>query len=155
MIKKLHNIKQIVITLLLAGFISVFVCDALCDFELISWGNYPAFVKEADHHSIKDQKHEHHDVANDHHHEDSQPDDGGQEDECCDEEVKNLYASLIKYEIRKLPVETPVFQMFYEVFAINFKEKNFNQQLLPFLFTNLPPPLSGIHIRIFIQSFLN
>lgn len=123
MIKKLHNIKQIVITLLLAGFISVFVCDALCDFGLISWGNYPTFVKEADHHSIKDQEHEQYDVANDHHHEDSQPDDGSEEDECCDEEVKNLYASLIKYEIRELPVETPVFHMFYQVFAINFKEK--------------------------------
>lgn len=155
MIKRLHKRKEYIVILLLTGFISVFVCDALCDFGVISWGNYSAIVQEADHHPIKGHNHDHHatseyqhDGKHDHH-------GNNEDDECCDEIVTNLYASLIKYELRQIPVETPVFHVLFQVYAVDFEVENFNQQLLPFLYTNLPPPLSGNHIRIFIQSFLN
>lgn len=157
MIRKLHNIKQYIVTLLLTGFISVFVCDALCDLGLISWGNYPIIVKEADPHPKKTHDHNHHKAATDHHHDDKHSHDDSKEDECCDEVVNNLYASLIKYELKQIPVETPIFHVLYQVYAIDFEVETFNQhqQLLPFLYTNLPPPVSGNHIRVFIQSFLN
>lgn len=155
MIRKLHNMKQYIVILLLTGFMSVFVCDALCDLGLISWGNYPAVVKEADYHPKKAHDHDHQDATTNHHDDDKDSHDGNEEDECCDEVVNNLYASLIKYELKQIPVETPVFHVLYQVYAINFETEIFNQQLLPFLYTNLPPPISGFHIRISIQSFLN
>ncbi|HNP16940.1 MAG TPA: hypothetical protein PKL31_00795 [Fulvivirga sp.] len=155
MIKRLHKRKEYIVILLLTGFISVFVCDALCDFGVISWGNYSAVVNKTDTHPKKAHDHDHHDTNTDHHHDNKHSHDGNEEDECCDEVVNNLYASLIKYELKQIPVETPVFHVLYQVYAVDFETENFNQQLLPFLYTNLPPPLSGNHIRIFIQSFLN
>ena len=77
------------------------------------------------------------------------------EEECCDEEVNNLYASLIKYEAKQNPVEVPVFHLLYQVYVINPEPENFHQKTLSFFYANLPPPISGFHIRIFIQSFLN
>jgi hypothetical protein len=154
MMIKLHNIKQYIVTLLLTGFISVFVCDALCDLGLMSWGNYPAMVKEADPHPKKTHDHNHHKAATDHHHDDKHSHDADEE-ECCDEVVNNLYASLIKYELKQTPVEAPAFQMLYRIYNLDVEADIFNKQLLPFLYTNLPPPVSGNHIRIFIQSFLN
>ncbi|MEQ9439904.1 MAG: hypothetical protein RIG62_12695 [Cyclobacteriaceae bacterium] len=155
MIKRLHKRKEYIVILLLTGFISVFVCDALCDFGVISWGNYPAVVNKTDPHPKKAHDHDHHDTNTDHHHDNKHSQDGNEEDECCDEVVNNLYASLIKYELKQIPVETPIFHVLYQVYAVDFEVEYFNQQLLPFLYTNLPPPLSGNHIRIFIQSFLN
>ena len=155
MIRKLHNIKQYIVTLLLTGFISVFVCDALCDFGLISWGDSASVVKNADTHPKNAHDHDHHDAATNHHQEDEHSHDDSEEDECCDEVVNNLYASLIKYELKQILVETPIFHILYQVYAVDFEVEAFNQQLLPFLYTNLPPPVSGNHIRIFIQSFLN
>ena len=151
MIRKLHKKNQYLVTLLLVGFISVFLCDALCDFELISWGNSPVIVQEVEHHPVKGHDHDHHDAASDPQHHDKQDND---EDECCDEMVTNLYASLIKYELKQNAVEIPVFHLLYQVYAINFQVETFNQKPLLFLYTNLPPPVIGYHIRIFIQSYL-
>ena len=53
MIKRLHKRKEYIVILLLTGFISVFVCDALCDFGVISWGNYSAVVNKTDTHPKK------------------------------------------------------------------------------------------------------
>lgn len=155
MMIKLHNIKQYIVTLLLTGFISGFVCDAFCNFGVISWGNYPTSTNEMVHHSIKVYDlDDHHNAPKDHHHDDKHSHDADEE-ECCDEVVNNLYASLIKYELKQTPVEAPAFQMLYRIYNLDVEAEIFNKQLLPFLYTNLPPPVSGNHIRIFIQSFLN
>jgi hypothetical protein len=145
--------KQCIVILFLTGFISVFACDALCDLGLISWGNSTAIIENADHH--QNEGHGHHSdeiLAHEHHGPSEQQE--NDEEECCDEIVKNLYASLIKYDLKQIPVETPVFQLLYQVFALDFQAKIFHQKLLPFLYANLPPPVSGYRIRIFIQSFL-
>jgi hypothetical protein len=162
--------KQYIVTLLLTGFISVFVCDALCNLGLISWGNYPAIEQEADHHPIKGNDNEHHDDAISYHHNDSEHHDNTasdhhndnkhehentDEEQCCDEIVTNLYASLIKYELKQNIVEIPVFHSLFRVNAIDFQSESINQKIFSSFYANLPPPVSGHQIRIFIQSFLN
>lgn len=153
--KRLHKRKEYIVILLLTGFISVFVCDTLCDFGMISWRTYPAGVIETDPHPKKVHDHHHQDTNKDHHHDNKDSHDANEEEECCDEVVNNLYASLIKYELKQIRVEAPVFHVLYQVYIEDFEVEYLNQQLLTFLYTNLPPPLSGNYIRIFIQSFLN
>ncbi len=150
---KLYNMKQCIVILFLTGFISVFVCDALCDLGVVSWGNSTAIIENADHHQNEGQGHDE-DAISDHHHDDTNNHQENDEEECCDEIVSNLYASLVKYELKQIPLETPVFQLLYQVFALDFQAEIFHQKVLPFLYANLPPPVSGFHIRIFIQSFL-
>lgn len=154
MMKKLQNKKQYIVTLALTGFISVFLCDGLCDLGLISWGNYPAIVQETE--QYQDEGHGHHaDAVSDHHHDDEHEHQNDEEEQCCDEIVNNLYSSLIKYEVRQNSVEIPVFQLIYQVYALDFQTETFNQKIFSLFYTNLPPPISGYRIRIFIQSFLN
>ncbi|NDP22117.1 MAG: hypothetical protein GZ091_13695 [Paludibacter sp.] len=153
MIRKLHRNKQYIVTILLTGFISVFVCDALCDLGLISWGNYPQITENAYHH--QKEGHGHDDAVSDHHHDNEHERQDNGKEQCCDEIVTNLYASLIKYEIKQSSIEIPVFHLLYQVYAVDFQTETFNQKIFSFFYTNLPPPVSGFHIRIFIQSFLN
>ncbi|PZX51518.1 hypothetical protein LV84_03675 [Algoriphagus ratkowskyi] len=153
-IRKLHFKKQFIVTLLLTGFVSVFVCDALCDMGLISWVSHPtAIVETVDQHQNEGYGH-HSDEILAHKHNGPSEHQENDEEECCDEIVKNLYASLIKYDLKQIPVETPIFHLLYHVFALDFQAEIFHQKILPFLYANLPPPVSGYRIRIFIQSFL-
>ena len=154
MIRKLHNMKIHIAALLLTGFVSVFACDALCNLGLISWGNYTAVVEKADPHHMSGHDHDHHVADSDHQHDQDHHNKSDQE-ECCDEIVNNLYSSLIKYELKQNTVEVPTLHLLYEVHVIDFEAKNFLQKSLSFFYANLPPPISGFHIRIFIQSFLN
>ena len=146
--------KQYIVILLLTGFASVFVCDGLCDLGLISWGNSTAIIEKSDH-SQKDGHGHHGDAISDHHSDNEHEHQAAEEEECCDEIVNNLFASLIKYELKQSAVEIPVYHFLYQVFAVDFEAIKFHKQILSFLFTNLPPPVSGFDIRISVQSFLN
>lgn len=139
--------KGSIVALLLTGFLGVFMCDALCDLGVISMGNYLVTVQEVDHHQTNDHDH---DADSDHRHVGNNESD---EDECCDEEVSNFYASLIKYELKQNSVQIAVFCLPYQVFELGFQEK-VNQKKLSFFYANLPPPIGGYLIRIFFQSFL-
>jgi ABC-type Zn2+ transport system substrate-binding protein/surface adhesin len=119
---------------------------------LISCGNYAQITENADHH--QNEGHGHDDAVSDHHHDNEHEHQDNEEDECCDEIVNNLYASLIKYELKHKAVEIPVFQQLYQVYAVDFLTEAFNQKIVSFFYANLPLPVSGYHIHIFIQSFL-
>jgi hypothetical protein len=154
MIRKMHHMKQYIVILLLTGFASVFVCDGFCDLGLISWGNSTAIIEKADH--SQNEGHGHHgDAISDHHNDNERKHQNPDEEECCDEIVTNLYASLIKYELPQNTVETPVYHLLSQVYTVAHKTISLNQKTFPLFYTNLPPPISGYHIRVFIQSFLN
>jgi hypothetical protein len=154
MIKKIHHKKQYIVILLLTAFASVFVCDGLCDLGLISWGNSTAIVEKPNHRQ-KDGHGHHDDAISDHHNDNEHEHQAAEEEECCDEIVNNLFASLIKYELKQNAVEIPVYHLLYHVYTINVPTETLNQKPLLFLYTNLPPPVTGYDIRVFIQSFLN
>lgn len=156
MMRKLHANRQRIVALLLTGFMSVLVCDFLCDVGVISWGAFSAHTDIADNPT---KAHHHHDSQTDHHHHDDQHDyDHNQDhkgDDCCDDMVEQVYASLIKYELKQHTFQPLAYYLLYQIYTEAFVPKGFSQKLLSFLYTNLPPPISGFHIRVFIQSFLN
>lgn len=146
MVRKLRYMKQHIVVLLLVGFTSAFVCDALCDLGVISWDNYAA-VQRLNNHSLHEPDDHHADTEKHHHTND--------EEACCDEAINNLYSSLIKQELKPNLLQIPIHYLLWPVVGLNDRAAIFSRKACSFFYTNLPPPLSGSHIRIFIQSFRN
>ncbi len=101
--RKLNTYKSTIVGLFLTGFISVFVCDFLCDTGLIFPKHYNAGeVALSDHHANRESQHE--DSGHDHHHtsdhhghdEITRSSASSDKDDCCDDTVNSIYASLVK-----------------------------------------------------------
>lgn len=151
--RKLHAHKQYIVALLLSGFSSVFVCDFLCDVGVISWARFNSHAVITDH---PKEAHHHHDSPTDHHHDDTHDHNKSHEqDDCCQDVVNQIYASLIKFELKQSTLQAPLYCYMYEAYTVYGKPNTYSQRLLSFLYTNLPPPVGGFHIRVLIQSFLH
>ena len=150
--RNLRTKRQYIVALLLTGFISVFVCDFLCDVGVISWEHLNSSSVKTDHHH-RTEAHNHHDSH--HHHDEHDHDQDDEEDDCCNDMVNQVYASLIKPEIKQSTFQPLVYHLLYQTYTVAFEPRGFSQKHLFFFYTNLPPPVSGFQIRVIIQSFLN
>ncbi len=161
----LHRYKTQVIAVLLVAFSGLFLCNFLCGFDIVSIRGYQgietvAVQKHSDGHEDHNHHHEnatgidHQENGNtthgDHHSHDSQS-----TDDCCKELTNAIYSSLINQNTQ-VPVVNAKFSTIYILslpeFIINATTR-IRKGIL--LYYNLPPPLSGIDVRILFQSFLN
>lgn len=156
--RKLNQHKSTIVSLFLTGFISVFVCDLLCNTGLIFPKHHISHkVADTGHHTNNQSHHEEsghdHHHATDHHHDDKHDHEPG-EDDCCDDMVNSIYASLIK-ETSESVFKAPASPLIYQTQVADNTPVVFHQKLLSLLYTDLPPPPSGFERRVLIQSFLN
>ncbi len=150
--RKLNQHKSTIVGLFLAGFISVFVCDFLCDNGLIFQA----------HHSHSAASHTHGTATASHDHQAPDHDHGTQshehkdtdKDDCCNDMVNSIYASLIKQNSEK-PISLAVASLFFQHTVFELRPLYFYKRFISFQATDLPPPLGGFGIRVRIQSFLN
>ncbi|KYG79294.1 hypothetical protein AWW67_13025 [Roseivirga seohaensis] len=154
MMRKLNQHKSTIVGLFLTGFISVFVCDFLCDIGLIFPKHYNVSeVALSDHHANResqqeDSGHDHDHGTQSHEHKDTDKDD------CCDDMVNSIYASLIKRSAEKA-ISFSVAFLFVQHPVFELRPLYFYKRFISFQATDLPPPLGGFGIRVRIQSFLN
>lgn len=152
MMRKLNQHKSTIVGLFLTGFISVFVCDFLCDNGLIFQA----------HHSHSAASHTHGTATASHDHQAPDHDHGTQshehkdtdKDDCCDDMVNSIYASLIKQNSEK-SISLAVASLFFQHTVFELRPLYFYKRFISFQATDLPPPLGGFGIRVWIQSFLN
>jgi len=171
-IRKLRTI-QIQLTLgLLLAFSGVFICNALCDLGILDirmYSGQTAIVAHDSHgskhghdqHGDADEPHSGHHVADVKHHDvhgpsgDQHKHNGKDKDDCCEEETRQLLASLVNYELPTFQTEKVPVLLQAVVFDQDFT--NFNTNKKPNVYSlnsSLSPPLSGFQLRILYQSFL-
>tara|TARA_R110001592_G_scaffold64751_2_gene198882 strand:+ start:10165 stop:10638 length:474 start_codon:yes stop_codon:yes gene_type:complete len=146
---------QIAMTLVLA-FSSIFVCDALCDVSVIEFSSSHNHGQDQEHYQPGGDDHNqpvatdsHHGQPTDHDHGDSA------DDNCCEDITTPFFDELIKNKVESFE--------FNKVEKINFIKHYsghisflYNSRKIStlFLYSKLPPPISGDQIRIRYQSFL-
>lgn len=149
---------QVAMTLVLA-FSSIFVCDALCDIGVIKFSSSHSHGQVEDHRQSEGDGHNHHvqPVETDYHH--MQPADHDHEDsgddDCCEDITAPFFNQLIKNRVQSFEfdkVEKIDFTAHYDGhISFLYNSRKINNL---FLYSNLPPPISGDQIRIRYQSFL-
>lgn len=157
LIRKLHSNRQKLATIVLAVFSVVFICDFLCDFEVINGA----------HAKLENTSHEH-DIALEGHHHDHESSahdaelpahmahehDESSFGECCSEEISQFYANLTIHQLPGFDLERNigVLNMPWNLF---FKARCIQKKINPSILNNaLSPPLTGQYARIIFQSFL-
>jgi hypothetical protein len=149
MIIKLRQVKVQIVVVFLAVFTSILVCTVLCDLDAITLHDarvhsHDGYVQEVgDTHSNAQPY-----PVDDHHA-------TGELANCCEDLAEPVMASLFYQKIspQKLGLNL---SLLYAVGTTLFS------LLAPFgsprdklMYFDLPPPLKGFDIRIYIQSFLN
>jgi hypothetical protein len=136
MIKKLHRYKSQIAIILIAAISSVFLCDYLCNINIISI-NTNGYNKANDHNPLGASHQDH-----------NQSSENG-----CEDLTGNLYNNLMKYKVE--PTVIAAKHVLYAI-VLPVLEFNFDTQLTKetSVYFNLPPPLKGSEVRVLIQSFL-
>ena len=165
-IRKLRVIRiQLTLGLLLA-LSGVFICNALCDLDILDIRMYSGH-KAVDLHSHgSNHGHDHLGDDGDHHndlhpkplHQDKHNHSNhqyGDKEECCEEETSRLLASLVNselpsFQMEKVPVLLQVVALAQEFTSFTSNKKHNVYSLN----SSLSPPLSGYDVRILYQSFL-
>ncbi len=132
-----------------AAFVGVFTANALCDLEIMEYA--PNLVHE---HSNESGSNHHNNENNHHQHFPNSSSETNQEDSCCDNIASQLEASLFSKIIKNTVVGAKYFLC---------GNISISSQLVSFYKTaniiyheyDTPPPLTGVNLRILIQSFLN
>jgi len=142
-ILKLHNNRRKVAISILAVFSFVFICDFLCDHEIINSGtvylhSHKAFA--SDHEAASDME---------------IPDHGEESDEDrCEETTNIIYASLVKHEMPRFDLNMVVL-LFEAPWSASFSVFNLYKETNPYRLNSAPsPPVTGLYARILYQSFL-
>jgi hypothetical protein len=155
MINTLNKRALVIATFLVVSFLSVFACNVLCDFGLVSL-EASHDHETSDPHGHGEGKNIHDDVSNDHHNSESNHEhDNSDSEECCEELISPFFDNLIKQKVEVFDfknVETADFHYIFngtKSFTVSGKRLH-----LLYFNKNIPPPILGDQLRILYQSFL-